>query len=438
LLPAARSPRPSVDAAYSAPASATAEGAYGGRGEGYASTELRRSIAAGSDPLRSLPAAHATPAVSDRPGDDDPLTSPSFPRITDDSRSYRRGRGEAVSSTRSPGDQPGRGDPSFHPVPPVVPLPTADSQATAAYSRPARSAEYAAAPAEHYEASTHAADSHLTSAASASYSPEAPDGGYLPAGGLAYGAESGAGAYSASLPATYLPEPRGTAPYATPEPVGYSYSNNHDHGEYGAPAASYPAASLPAYPADLPAYPDYPAGAGSAADHSPPAPLVPELGTGYSYGHQQPSGYPDYQVPDLADPSLPYSSHEVQPDGLPPSEHPAYPPTQYTAQYEPAGYPASGYEPEGGYPADPYAVDPYGYPGYGASRLSDEFLADQPRLPDQEWDEPSWSTRQWDVQLSQGQPQDQPQGQPWPQEPGYQASWGDEQDWSDRQWEDQS
>ncbi len=415
LLPAARSSRPGTGATFTPAVSPASEAGFGGRGDGYGSTELRRSIAAGGDPLRSLPAVPSVPAAANRPTDDDPLTSPSFPRITDDSRSYRRGRADSPSGTPFRAD-----DSSYHPVPPVVPLPTADSQVTAAYSRPAHGdAGYAAAPLEHYSLpGTPASDSHLTSAPSASYTPPAPAGGYLPAGGLGYHTESGTGSYSASLPAPYPPEPPGTAPYATHEPVGYSYSTGQDPGGYAAPAYS---------PASLPGYPDY--AAGSAAGQTQAG---HEQGNGYSYGHQPSAGYPDYHQPDPADSTAAYPAHEGLSADLRPEAPVAYPPTQYTSQYEPAGYAAGGYEPEGGYPADPYAVDPYGYPGYGAARLSEEYPADQPRLSENERAEPSWQAQQWDDQLSRARF--------WPLDRDYAAPWGetaDEQDRGDRSWEDE-
>jgi hypothetical protein len=353
--PAARISRPAQDRAFPAAVSGAAEAGYGGRGETYGPAEPRRPAAPAGESLRAAPAARAGAA---RPLDDDPLTSPSFPRITDDGRSYRRGRGEAVSGARSPNGQ--FGDESYGALPPVLPLATTDSQATASYARPARgTAEYAAAPAEPYQPQKTPAEIRQAGAVSASYPPPSvPDGGYLPPGGLSYLREPVSGGYQVSQPAQdYRQELSAPAGYGTHERPAHSYPAGQEEGGYPvAPVTSgYAAASLPSYPAGpahQPGYPDYIAGGSRDS-------AAPEPASGYSYAQEPAVTYQQYQVPGPADASMPYSSHDVLP---------GYSPTQYTAQYEPAGYPASGYEPEGGYPADPYAVDPYGYPGYGTGQ----------------------------------------------------------------------
>ncbi len=393
LAPAARSSRPAQDRAFSAAASGTAEAGYGSRGDTYGPAEQRRPAASGSDALRTAPAARAAAGAA-RPLDDDPLTSPSFPRITDDGRSYRRGRGEAVSGARSPSGQFGNGDEDYGALPPALPLASTDSQATAAYARPARgTAEYAAAPAEPYQPQNTPAESRHLGGASASYPPPSvPDGGYLPPGGLSYHREPASGGYQVSQPAPdYRQELSAPAAYGTHERPAYNYPTGQEDSRYpAAPVTSgYAAASLPSYPggpADQPGYTDYSAAAGQGSPAPAPA-------SGYSYAQEPAVNYQQYQVPGPADASMPYSSHDVLP---------GYSPTQYTAQYEPTGYPAPGYEPEDGYPADPYAVDPYGYPGYGTGQLSGHFPADQPRLPDQERDAPNWQAQSWDDQLPQG------------------------------------
>src|SRR5215472_746663 len=124
LLPAARATRPTVDAAFAPPASNGTDA--------YGSTELRRAIASGR---ASTSGPHRIP----QPADDDPLTSPSFPRISaDDSRSYRR------SSGRGPGDTQSqtRPHPTYPPAPLHPPVGPLDSQpgrtgASGGYSQPA-------------------------------------------------------------------------------------------------------------------------------------------------------------------------------------------------------------------------------------------------------------------------------------------------------------
>lgn len=399
-LPAARATRQPVDAAFTPPATSDpTDHAFGARTDAYGSTELRRAIASGRSSTSGQPRMSQL-------GDDDPLTSPSFPQISDDGRSYRRsggrgqGEGESHSQTR-----PYSTYPSAPPHPQVGPLDSqpGPSRTTGGYSQPATSGiEYAAAPpvTSSYPVPPPAAPaaSYPTDSVSNVYSaPTAATSSY-PAGSYPTdyeGTESPtyqpppSVPSSASLPATSLPAEYDSG-YGAVAAVGTGYS----------PAPT--AASYPVQPAEQPEYSNYP------NIGQPPA--AQPQSTGFSYSQpadpgfvgqspagQQTDSYLGYEPPLHTGQAGVYQL--PAPGMLPPqSVQPGYPSAPYNAApYEPPAYPAPtrAYEVENGYPADPYAVDPYGYPGYGSARLSEQRWRGQP-LSDQRWNERSRQEQAWD------------------------------------------
>ncbi len=420
LLPAARASRQTVDAAFAPPVVGDlGDPAFSARTESYGSTELRRAIASGRT---STSGQHRMP----QPADDDPLTSPSFPRINaDDSRSYRqsggRGQGEGQPQTRPHPTYPAA--PTHPPVGPLDSQPGL-SRTGGGYSQPATTGmEYAAAPlADPYlQPSSASADSHQALPAISSYStpapalpaPALPAANYLPSAGNGYSADSATNAYSTPMstssysasPGSYPPAdpPSYQAPLTSPSPAAYL----GDHGN-GYPASTPvtsgysqpPAPSYPAVPPEQPGYSGY-SGAGQV-------PAAQPQSTGFSYSQsadpgfasQLPTGQPTgsylgYQTPP---PTSQAGVYQMPQAGMLPPQtvQPGYPTAPYNAApYEPSAYPTASYEAEGGYPADPYAVDPYGYPGYGAARLSDQRWRGQP-LSDQRWEERSRQEQSWD------------------------------------------
>lgn len=422
-LPAARATRPTVDAAFTSPVSGDSiDHAFSARTDSYAVTERRKAIATGRT---STSGPHRMP----QPADDDPLTSPSFPRISaDDSRSYRRsggrGQGESQSQTR-----PNSAYPPAPPHPPVSPL---DSQpglarTSGGYSQPGTNGvDYAAAPlADPYrQPGSAAAESRPAQPATGSYptsAPAAPAASYLPPAGNGYpdsatstyrapaSATSGypalpPGGYQAADPASYqaadpasyqapLPGPTSApVPFPAEHANGYVAAGPATTGYSAAPAT----ASYQTPPADEPGYSSYPS--------IGQAPAAQPQSTGFSYSQPADPGFaaqlPPAQAPaaQQTDSYLGYqpSAHTgeagvyqmPQSGMLPPqSVQPGYPSAPYSAPYEPPAYPAPtrAYEADS-YPADPYAVDPYGYPGYGSARLPDQRRHGRP-LSDQRWDE---------------------------------------------------
>src|SRR6185437_1873292 len=353
--------------------------------------------------------------------DDDPLTSPSFPRVeADDSRSYRRGRSDRNTGSHS---IPAAAETQQHSRP-YSPMPAAnglDAQ-SASYSQPAvNGLDYAAAPAMPPVPAVDPYRQHSVSSASDSYpgraaassdygtssdyagstgSYSAPAGvgaGYLPPVGgsypiadsvtAAYSSRSAtSGGYPIQSPPSQLPPsqlPPAQLPPSSPVYSGSSgYPGDHDNG-YGA-AASYPA---PPQPTEQPSYSGYPTA--SSGQHA--APPTSE----YSY----PVADPGYALPPASQPVADYSGYQTsaQPDhngyqhaapaqgvggshggfGVDPVQ-PGYPTAPYNTPYQQTGYPAQGYEADPNSPADPYAVDPYGYPGYGSARFPGRHHAADP------------------------------------------------------------
>jgi hypothetical protein len=394
------------------------------RADGNTAAELAGRQVSGREriPDRELlpPAARPDPlAASARPSagrpipdDDDPLTSPTFPRIAaDDSRSYRRTRAssrstrqsasrehEALQPTRNGGHTTARQAEtgSAYPAAPRVES-VGGLEATGqmrSYPRPSAGGSGPSAtslPGGQFPASSSVPGSYeMPSVSAAGYEPAA--GGYpstngysapggisaadylppvpgSPAGNGSYGDDATAqGSYLSSDVSGYRAE-AGSGAYQGGLPDGYPPASN---------SASYEGAggySLPAHPSDYHnGYPDPAAGYQGYAESGsfPGADLHPE------------SGYPVGGYPGSAEPSLGAPQHGGHGD----LGYPAYPPampaelgTAYQAQppqppgyqdaafqaapYDSAGHPAPVHEANGYGAADPYAVDPYGQPGYG-------------------------------------------------------------------------
>ncbi len=210
------------------------------------------------------------------PADDDPLTSPSFPRIqTDDSRSYRRSRTPGLdelptaSRATDTGSHRVHGlaqsrEPVYPAVPRVEPIRGLDGLSQPhSYQRPAESGSGYGVPSPDYErpATDYAGSATepyrvpSTSSASGSYQ--------VPAAASADRYLNGTGAYPgpASTTASY-PVPATSGGYAAPsgsglaspsggypsaDSGGYSSPAGNGSGSYlgsgGTPAASYPTAA---------------------------------------------------------------------------------------------------------------------------------------------------------------------------------------------------
>jgi hypothetical protein len=428
LLPAARASRSAGDAF--AGGSDIGEPGFSGRTEQFGATELRRSIASG-EPLRPSAASRGS-GTGPRPvqaADDDPLTSPSFPRITDDSRSYRRSRSESNSGSHSLA-RPEADDVSsarppvgYQAVPPLPSPADLLPPVPSGYSRSARSGDYAAAPAEVYSqpVSAPAMDSYRTETysvpagnAAASYEAATPAGGFMPPGGIGYLPDAATAAYSTPHPssASYHQELPPASGYAA-SPLSYP-AGPETTGYHGATAGhAYPPPVVPAAPAEqgyVP-YAAVPVGghdpAQPLAPHFPVQPPVDPAYPGLPQPSHQAGAYGDYQAPVPADRTNVYQVPGLQPaapvpaanGGIGEFDSQPYASAPYpSASYEPAGYPPGAYEPDGAsYPADPYAVDPYGYPGYGSARLSEPPWPAQ-RLPGEGWQSPGpqpWHHEGW-------------------------------------------
>jgi hypothetical protein len=386
-----------------------------------------------SEQVRPRPAAPAGRPAGQRaaaamPLDDDPLTSPSFPKIvTSDSRSYHNGRSSASASARPsgppsqpsaggrPADQgaygaptaqfaiPGQHGPGQHsPGHPAGPWP-AGGDSTDGYGRGfADSGSAATAPRSYGPAADPLAGSY-------------PANGYQspgPAAGTGHGYP--AGSLPPARPPVAVPPPSVSLPPASPPSVPAPAGN---------PYGSYVSADLPGY-ADSPTavypqnqdargYPGYSAGpsnghAGPSNGHAGPSnghasPSNGHAGPAYRYdlplddsGPLSSAGtwYPE--VPARIPPahsagrtaSLPYAADAYADSGMPGHDYgngPPGPSGYAPGPYADGGhdvpvYPAGGYEagpdapvypPAGGYtaayPDDPAYLPPeyYGGDGYG-------------------------------------------------------------------------
>jgi hypothetical protein len=327
------------------------------------------AAAAGEPTLAML----ASMGNSQRPpglDDDDPLTSPSFPKVQDDSRSYRNGRPAASPpGSRLP-------DPAAASLSRVPPDP---GPATQQFMAPA----IAAARADGYRPGDYRPAS----------GPPTDAGGYAPPGGpadhgLPYPPPSAGGyqrqhghpanghsngngrRHAAPLPAA----PGGPSPYDGAPGNPYDSYPGHPAqaaprrpagGQPGTGPNSYPATGPHGYPAAGPSgYPasgpsGYPA-AGRAERPYPPSAEPPRNGNAFPQhnGHGNGSGW--YQDRPASGP-LPPADSGYPSGGGTPGGYPGI------ADYQTAAYPAQPYEPSRPAAADPYAGDPYrGYPGQGS------------------------------------------------------------------------
>ncbi len=304
--------------------------------------------------------------------DDDPLTSPSFPRIpAADSRSYHNGRGHAPAS--GPGAQAPYNAPTQQFTAYAPAAGQHDSYRAASQPRPVAQPRPVTRPAGYAPAGYAAAadrtgpQSYLPAPPAAAQAP----GGYQDRGGQA-APPAGTGGYQpGQLPAAgnALPAP---APGRTAagNPYGSYISPPARSGPQG-PPAGLPGNGIPA------AYDRYARGPASDPRESPyPPPAARGGNAGHAAGPSSgwypgaaadplTAAYPD--VPPR--PAAPGGQEAGYQNGDSRSERAGYPAGPEPAGYRPAGYAARPQD-DGRYAGpDPYARDPYGaYPGHGTDR----------------------------------------------------------------------
>jgi len=318
------------------------------------------------------------------PADDDPLTSPSFPRIAaDDSRSYRRGRSDGNTGSHS---IPAASDSQSHSRPyPAMPAANGLDAHSASYTHPAvNGLDYAAAPAMPPVPAADPYRQHSVSPASDSYPGRAANSDYAVASSDYPGTGSDyPGGYSspASVGAGYLPPVGGSYP-SDSVTAAYSSRSATSGGYPVQPAPSQlPPSQLPpsSAPASLPGYSGssgypgdsgssgYPGDSGSSGypGDSGSSGYPGDSGSSGYPGDSGSSGYPgdlDSGYPAAAsyqsmppEPSA-YSGYPTASSGQHPAAPPAAPPT---AEYS---YPVSS---DPGYPVPlPAASAPADYSGY--------------------------------------------------------------------------
>lgn len=365
-----------------APGLGSQETSLRGRRDEFASGP-RRAASISAEHALPLAAAMAPSPVPAQPDDDDPLTSPSFPRIeADDSRSYRRSRPSAsgTDSLSRLDAASSQGPTQQYSVPPLLPpVPQAGGlgDASLSHSRPAPLG------ADFGNGAGHAAAS--------------ADDPYRQLSSPGYPAAGGTGSYQVPSASGPYPGPASTGSYPMPpasQPGGY---RPDDYLQAGPDSGSYPVPMTPpgSYSAD-PGLSRYPVdqtiaspGYGSVSgQHRRPEPGYDyasgySSGPGYADGADQAFGgrgtdsYPSYPTPPSPI-SGPQPAVSAQLPGVArsasgygeyaeysvPAAQPGYQDGQYQP-YEPPGYSPAPQE-SGGYAgADPYAMDPYGYSGYG-------------------------------------------------------------------------
>jgi hypothetical protein len=376
-----------------------------------ASAAPRTPSVTGSDRMTGNPVAANPVAANGRAArpiaaDDDPLTSPSFPRITtEDSRSYRRTRtaaGDYRDSASHSGPMPAIGSdyygaPVGYPKPPIDHAgPGYTNSAPASYQMPAAaSAAFHPGNAGFSDLQGPAASHSLPAGAarsypaadSLSYSTPGPESvGYSLPGGMSaagylpsapptadsYGGDTGAGnTYPGPESAGFRPEVGHFGQHGQPGQhgqVGYEHSLPHAGGYRTTGSYSVPAQST--YDVRHTDQPGGYQGAGSALG-SPQGPEVGYRAEGYPNGsgqaaqgpvhgnHVDPGYPPAYPGPMPGDHTVPYQSPAAQPPG-----YPEYGP----GGNEPASIAAQAPEGPGYTGGDPYPADPYGFPGYGGTR----------------------------------------------------------------------
>ena len=332
--------------------------------------------------------------------DDDPLTSPSFPRIAaDDSRSYRRSK-RAAGDESEPGGRTRDGSTQPHSYPHPAGLPT---DSGTGYARAGASAAYIGPDADPYASLQNNGTVPGCPAAQGGYPvPGGQSSGSYPGGGYAAPADFGQNGYqnTGSAPAGgYLPPAAtGTGGYSrdtiargnyqppAPDPASFR-SPAADSGNYHSPPVSYPDAGTHLPAAATGGYPISGDVTEFHADHAGFASAYP------SYGDPRPSAFPERRP----DPGYLPNGYSAGDDPGFHSSLPGHLEAEYSAYqapvaavngspYPPAGGqlpgPSAGYQDpyqaahdQAGYPsptaqrgyagADPYAADPYGYTGYG-------------------------------------------------------------------------
>ena len=279
--------------------------------------------------------------------DNDPLTSPSFPRVpAADSRSYRSRRA----------DTPPGG--SRVPVPPPYPAPT---QQFASYGSPAPQFSGQGGGAELTNPYTYTSDPSFQGPYA-----QAPSG---PVGPVPTGPAPAAPAATGNPYGSYVtPDSQtvvsGYGGYPAPE---YSAA------EYQAPEYSGAAGNgmTPDSQTVVSSYDQY---AGTGNGHGSYLPPAANGETGNDYWNQQATvpGVPGQDTPSYPDNSGSYPDNSGQfPDPLSPDGQGADYGNGYgqhdQAGYQPDAYPSGPPEQAGYAPLDPYGPDVYGsYPGYGA------------------------------------------------------------------------
>jgi hypothetical protein len=369
--------------------------------------------AAGTGPTAARPSAGRP--VHD---DDDPLTSPTFPRIAaDDSRSYRRTRAASSDARQSASREPdplqatrngGRAQTRSYPRPGAG---GSDSEATtggysvpAGHQMPAAVAAGYAPPTGGYSSPDNGTAGYysdppvsLPTGATGSYPApvephSAPGSSYQASSSYPPAAGAGSDGYPASggiQAADYLPSVPGSlagtgsyggdtaAPGSYPSSAAAGYRTETGSGAYPgyADAGSY---SLPAHPSgydnghpgQAASYQGYAESGSSSGSHlrpeasyqagAYPGTAEPSFGASLHEGHGDVS-YPAYPAPVPAEHGAAYQAPAPQ---LPSYQDAPYP----AGPYDPAGYPAPVHETGGYAGADPYETDPYRQPGYGGSR----------------------------------------------------------------------
>lgn len=335
----ARSGRQHPQADQAALAAPTGSGEFGGAGS-------RRPGVPGTEPTLAMLASLGPSQEGFRPPgpDDDPLTSPSFPRIgADDSRSYHRSRPEARSQdTRVPDGRGPDGSAQtvrfagYQAAPPGKPGVSLDgpdqrgATPPGGYPRPTGTgADYAAAAAS-------AADPYRSAPSATSGQhrypippPSAETGGYPASGPVAgsggYPAQAiGTGGYPAQVPGgrAGYPGDASTISYSAPSAVVSGYPAD------AAGAGGYPASASASHPAQAAGQGGYPAAISGGYLPQPARPAS--------------AGY-------LADAST--------------GSYPAPAASAYPVGSVTGGYPA-------GRAAGPVPAEPLSYPGYSAGGLT--------------------------------------------------------------------
>jgi hypothetical protein len=341
------------------------------------------------DRPRDVPRDRPRDVPRDRPRaalDDDPLTSPSFPKIpAADSRSYRSGRADTPAGgsriqSPYPADTAANGSRAQSPYPADTPAngfrgqspypaPTQQFAAYDAPDAPYPSAQRPEPPAAPYPAAPYPSAQR----------PERPAAQYpaaqYPAPDQRAARHRGNGSAEADRtnPHAYRPDPltspgpysAGAAPAspaAAPMPTGPAPlppASGNPYGSYVTPDSQPTMAS---------SYDGYPAtpGNGHGQSYLPPAGPGDMGQNGNGYWHQQPPA--PASSSDRSNSSYPGSAAQA-PNA---DAHGAGYRNGYgrhdQADYLPTGYPASQNDPAGYAPVDPYGTEGYGgYPGYGAA-----------------------------------------------------------------------